>query len=146
MFQDHLVLMPYLNVKIFLEIKIIKAGLGSMCSVSRFQIFPSDNHRSSEGHVFVFSATVIERRRALAYQHATFLIILSIHLQMWIVTPDLCSLIKMANACGVQNRGPGCCLKMWSIITDWHSELNDTRMWKNRCLLGTRERKLGPRG
>lgn len=62
-FQDHLVFMPQWNVNIFFEIKIIKAGLGSMCFVSLFQIFPSDNHRFSEGHVFAFSATICSRRK-----------------------------------------------------------------------------------
>lgn len=49
MFQDHLVLRLYWNTKIFYEIKIMKTGLGSMCFISIFQIFPNDNHEALWG-------------------------------------------------------------------------------------------------
>lgn len=63
MFQDHLVLLLYWNIKILYEIKIMKTGLSSMCFISVFQIFPDDNHNVLG---FVFNAIVREWREALA--------------------------------------------------------------------------------
>lgn len=106
-----------------------------------FQMLPGDRQEGLRG-LFVFSAFGIG---AVASPHP-ILIIPFMHSQMWIVTPDSRSLIKMANARGVPKQGPGCCLKAWSIITDWHFQLNYTRTRQTQMLPPSRGRKLRPKG
>lgn len=66
MFPDHLVLLPYWNIKVFSEIKIMKTGLDSMCFISIFQIFPNDNHKVLWGACICFQCNCNRKKESFS--------------------------------------------------------------------------------
>lgn len=146
MFQDHLVLIPYWNIEIFFEIKIIKTGLGSMCFIFLFKIFPNDNHKVLWEACICFRCNCNRMKESFSLltcsiSNNSFHPLANVNCHPWFV------FINQNGKC-MRSAESGSRLLSENVINHhWLAFwVKYIRMWKNRCLLGTRERKLGPRG